>query len=498
MDRYRMHFSAALALVLCVSTAAADDSQLSSTTAVDRAMALIDLVSEHHVDPPTQNEMVLAGGKALYRAAKSPQPFGLSQRVSRLASPEQLRAFLGEVCEETATTITRSNSVEGILLRGIAGVVPGETFIESPEQFKVQEQLAGNRYVGIGIVLNVDEDSGYPRINNTFARGSAHQAGAKDGDLITQIEGLDTHKMNLAKAVELLRGEEGTSVTIMVRQPKESEPRKLTIPRTVVPRQTVRGYKERGKEQWSYQVRDGAPIAYVQIAEFSSSTVHELRQVERELRSNGCRALILDLRRWESGRLREVALVADALLDGGIIGRVRTSKGVRKYEADADCLFRGWPMAVLVGEETAGETEWLAAALQDGKRARLVGRTTAGQGFTSGRVPTADGGAVTLVTGILERADGSPLPAPTSFRRSVRAAPEERDSDRRNGVKPDHPVSRPRPEGRKATEGSEVAKAEPPRDRPKEMDPALAKAMELLEAELADRSANKQSARTSE
>jgi carboxyl-terminal processing protease len=476
-------------------------------------MALIDVVLEHHVDPPTRHEMILAGAKALFRGAQSHPPFGLSERVSRLSSPQQFRALLEEVCGETAPSIASSNNIEFIVLNGIAAAVPGETFVMAADQFKVEEQLAGNRYVGIGIVLAIE--SGYPQIKDTFARGSAHLAGAKAGDLITAIDGADTHKMPLKKAVDMLRGDEGSSVTIKVFSPAENE-RTLTIPRTVVPRQTVRGYKERAKEEWNYRVEASSPVAYARITEFSSSTVHELRQLEREVKANGFRALILDLRRWQSGRFQHAALVADALLEGGTIGQVRTSKGVRKYEADADCLFRGWPIAVLVSGETSSESEWLAAALQDNKRAFLVGQPTAGRGLTFTSVPGLDGGAVTLATGMLQRGDGTTLAAPGSFRPRGPAG-EIRGAAFGNGVKPDHVLAQsgeasPRtgqgtpPGGREQIENKDkrsvdrLYRKEPdaPRPRAKEIDVAVRKAVELLEKALAQRLGHQEAATSSE
>jgi carboxyl-terminal processing protease len=195
--------------------------------------------------------------------------------------------------------------------------------------------------------------------------------------------------------------------------------------------------------------------------------------------------------------------VADALLDGKAFGQVRTSKGVRKYEADADCLFRGWPMAVLVNEQTSGETEWLAAALQDRKRAVLVGAATAGQGLTFASIPTEDGGAVTLATGLLERADGSPLQTAGSYQRRPTMDRASAQNDRA-GVKPDHEVVDPERNRRRVGPSTVTVTNEPPAgtakkrvdsyyridpdSRPsKEQDPVIVKAVEILRSLLSER-----------
>ena len=179
------------------------------------------------------------------------------------------------------------------------------------------------------------------------------------------------------------------------------------------------------------------------------------------MESEGIRALILDLRgpRNAGTTVHPAVLLADSLLERGPIGRVQTVRGETTYQADADALFRGWPIVVLVDQGTAGTAEWLAAALQDNHRARIVGSPTRGaHRVITGGVPmehssprpdaivrstvtVGDGSrSLSLVTGYLERGDGRPLDNRDDAAPGASAGREKA----RGGVQPDH-VASPEP-----------------------------------------------------
>jgi hypothetical protein len=153
-----------------------------------------------------------------------------------------------------------------------------------------------------------------------------------------------------------------------------------------------------------------SPVAYLRIDNISASTVHELRSREARLRAGGKKALILDVRYAGSGNregYHAAVLLADALLDSGSMGTLRTRDGVRQFEADPDCLFRGWPVAVLVSGFTSGEAEWFVAALQDNHRALILGKPTRGDVVERSTVLLSNGNALVLRTGVMGRADAS-------------------------------------------------------------------------------------------
>jgi carboxyl-terminal processing protease len=217
--------------------------------------------------------------------------------------------------------------------------------------------------------------------------------------------------MTLRQVIDRLRGEEGTAVEVTVRQPKAKESRTYSIVRGTLAHPTIQGpaWSDATDTAHNWVQRDDR-IGYLKLTEISASTLHELRQFAQRLESVDTRGLILDLRGLRHAGFHAAVLLADSLLDRGTIGRLRTAERVMTYQADADCLFRDWPLVALIDQGTSGPAEWLAAALQDNGRAKLVGRPTAGVSQVQTYVPIGDGSfSVRLTTGMLERADGRAL-----------------------------------------------------------------------------------------
>jgi carboxyl-terminal processing protease len=380
------HWSLALlAVALPLLARAAEPAPSGKTQPQDPAAltrqvwAIMDVVLDKHVDPCTRQEMILGGTRALLKAAGAEQPAGLSRRVSELATEEQVAAFLKEVWPTTPEAAkAEPGLLELTIVQGMLRSVPGEAAYLSPQALKLSEQISGNRYVGIGIQVTVDKDENRVQIVNPYRRGAARQAGAKPGDLILEVDGKDTHDVALSKVVEWLRGDEGTPVTIVVRQPKEKESRTLKMIRAKVPFDTVMGFRRTTAEEWQYRIDPAQPVGYVTVRILNSGTLHDLRQAERKLRAEGVQALVIDLRlaggRDEETDLHNASLIADALLDGGLMWRLHEAHTTRDYQADRECLFRDWPLAVLLdGQPPSTSIQAIAAALRDNHRAVVVG-----------------------------------------------------------------------------------------------------------------------------
>ncbi|MGH7127894.1 MAG: S41 family peptidase, partial [Planctomycetaceae bacterium] len=355
---------------------AEDTESAGESSAPQRMLAVIDTVLEHHIDPPTRQQMVLDLVRQMHTQTGEPVPTGLSRRVSRLTETEDLHALLSEFWTEARTrSKLPPDRLELFVLSNMLEGLPGEANLTSAKDHAVEEQLAANRYVGVGIALRIDKQSRQPAMAEVIPNGPADRIGAREGDHIEQIDGVSTEGKPLAEVVDLLRGERGTEVTLVLRQPGETESRTLTITRDVVPIDSVTGYE-------LLPAGDGQQVAYLKIERITASTAHELRQYEQKLIGDGAAALVLDLRFNFGGELHHAVLLADALLDGGKIGRVRTAAGeIKEYEAQRESLFKDLPLAVLMGRNMSGPAEWIAAALKDQNRAVLIGEPTAGRGF---------------------------------------------------------------------------------------------------------------------
>jgi hypothetical protein len=155
----------------------------------------------------------------------------------------------------------------------------------------------------------------------------------------------------------------------------------------------------------------GTGIGYVKIRQVNGSAAHELRRLERQFRADGISAVILDLRSTSSHDVHQALLLADALMDGGTIGRVRLSNGhVQEFHADRECLFRDWPLAVLIDRTTSGGGEWIAAALQDNRACVMFGESSAGSAESNSIVHVpGENLSVQLPTGNFARPSGKPL-----------------------------------------------------------------------------------------
>jgi carboxyl-terminal processing protease len=375
-----------------------------------RLWAATEIVLEQAVDPPARQQLFLDGARALLMAGGKPATPGLAAKASRIATPEDLAAVLeeiwpGEVKGPAAGRIT----LEDACLLGMFGLTPefsnGPRYL-TPQQLKGHLQLTGNRYVGTGIQIRRDEKEELTQIVVPFPGGPARRAGARPGDLIVSVDGVDMKGKSLQEVVRRLQGEEGTPVTVVVRQPGAKEERTLKMIRGVIPFSSVMGFRRTGEETWSFHVDAEGKVGYLRIADINASTAHELRRLEPQVRAEGVQALVLDLRFTRGSDMTHAALFADSFLDGGVMWKVRDNKGhTREYKADRDCLFRDWPLAVLVGPQTGAMAEAVAAALEDNGRAVVVGAPTRGNlgVMTVVTLPDNQGGLV-LRTGLRERA----------------------------------------------------------------------------------------------
>jgi carboxyl-terminal processing protease len=437
------------------------------------AQDITDKVLGHHIDPPARKQMILTGIKSLYRASGAELPVGLSRRVSLMTTSEEFAALLEEVWPAATSKSVTAAGLQEALLNGLLTSVSGEPQLVPEKERKVQEQIEGNRYVGIHVALGIDEQEKRPKMNEVIEGGPADRAGIKRDDLIEEIEGVDTKGMSLRDAVDRLRGDEGTKVTIKVRPAGAAASRNYTIVRGQHPQQSIQGWQRKANGEWDFRMPGSDAIAYVHMTELLGSTPQELRKLAAQLERDRARAIVLDLRGVRSTSVHTALLVADSLLEGGIIGRVRTSHGETIYRADADALFRGWPLAALVDRSTSGASELLVAALQDNSRAVLIGAPTYSASVNPGNVVVKtslplNGGewSLSVATGVLERGSGKPL---SLFERSIPAMIRGAQGEAA-GVHPDHIVD-------------ENSRGRAPRV-PKSPDRVEKKALELLKQSL--------------
>lgn len=266
---------------------------------------------------------------------------------------------------------------------------PYSQYIGPDEMEDLRIETEGE-FGGLGIEVIVQD--GILTVITPILDSPAFRAGVMAGDKIIRIEDESAERITLRKAIEKLRGEPGTEVTITVLHPGEVEPADVTIERDIVQLISVRGIKI---------LDDEKKIGYVSLTSFQEDTAEELDTAIESLLQEGMTALILDLRFNPGGLLDAAVDVSDRFLIEEVIV---TTKGKdiaqnHVYHAKKPGTFPDFPLVVLVNKGSASAAEIVAGAIRDNKRGILVGTKTFGKGSVQSLVPVEEGlSAIKLTT----------------------------------------------------------------------------------------------------
>ncbi len=276
-------------------------------------------------------------------------------------------------------------------VQGMVGTLDPHTMFLPPDQYQKMKEDTTGEFGGLGIEIGVED--GWLTIIAPLQNSPAARAGLKTGDRIVAIEGQDAEGMAVADAVALLRGPANTRVTITVMREDWETPREVALVRQRLRLNSVEArLLERG-------------VGYVHIKSFQERTERNLKEALRELLrearlagSEGLSGLVLDLRDNPGGLVDEAVRVADLFLaEGDIV----TTEGRNRRHVDRQVAHRrgtqpGYAMAVLVNDGSASASEIVAGALQDHRRAVVVGGTTYGKGSVQTIIELEDGSGLKL------------------------------------------------------------------------------------------------------
>lgn len=166
----------------------------------------------------------------------------------------------------------------------------------------------------------------------------------------------------------------GTDVKLSVLHEGSEDPEPISITRAIIEVPTVLGDRRKPNDDWDFMLDKDKKIGYLRIATFSQNTAEELKKALSQLKDEGAKGLIVDLRDDPGGLLSSAVEIADIFLDKGeIVSTKGRNTDARKYDAHRDGLYEDLPMAVLINQNSALASEILSAALQDHKRAVIVG-----------------------------------------------------------------------------------------------------------------------------
>ena len=302
---------------------------------------------------------------------------------------EQLKIF-GSVLDLVQRNYVEEIPPKKLIYGAVQGMLksldPHSSFMK-PEDYKELQIETKGSFTGIGIEISLKD--GILTVVSPIEGTPAYKAGLKANDKILKIEGKTTKNMTLIESVKLLRGAKGTDVTISIYREGWRRLKDITLTRDIIPIQSVR----------SRILEDG--YGYIRVSNFQNKTTFELEKALRELeKGKGLKGLVLDLRSNPGGLLDQAVKVADVFLEKGLVvytdGRIEEQK--MRFEAHPNKHHHKYPIAVLVNEGSASASEIVAGALQDHKRAIILGVQTFGKGSVQTIIPLEDGSAVRLTT----------------------------------------------------------------------------------------------------
>ena len=257
----------------------------------------------------------------------------------------------------------------------------------SPEDFsELQEETQGS-FHGIGIEITVRDN--ILTVVAPIEGTPAEKQGLQAGDQIIRVNGVLTKNMSLMDAVKSLRGEINTEVTLTIYREKWKEMREITLQRDTIPLYSVK----------SLMLEPG--ILYTRITSFQAATTRDFRKALRTAaKESPINGLVLDLRNNPGGLLDQAVKIADTFLDNGIIVSTKGRDGREQmvFEAHNGGAHNDYPMVVLVNGGSASGSEIVAGALQDNKRAIILGTTTFGKGSVQTVLPMPGGAGIRLTT----------------------------------------------------------------------------------------------------
>lgn len=275
-------------------------------------------------------------------------------------------------------------------IKGILESLDAHSSFMPPEMYKEMQSETKGEFGGIGIEITIRD--GFPTVITPIEDTPAYKAGLKSGDHIIKIDGKPSKNMSLVDVVKMIRGPKGKAVTLTVFREGFTSPKDFRVVRDVI---VVKSVKYKMLED---------DYGYIRIVQFQERTARDLENALKELVKNNkgkpVKGIVLDLRNDPGGLLEQAVEVSDKFIEEGLIvyieGRRKDDK-VMKFHARKNSDYLG-PLVVLVNEGSASASEIVAGALQDYKRAIIVGSKTFGKGSVQTVFPLGDGSAVRLTT----------------------------------------------------------------------------------------------------
>jgi carboxyl-terminal processing protease len=378
------------------------------------SQALVDARSDYYRDVALKD--VLIGGLNGLRAVATTA--GLEKAFPGLGDAGKKAAFLEKLSELSDRAKNNAGADENTEIRRTLKLVQsvnGDT-VQLPEEVLVSEFADGafaeldpfsnmiwpndleefnkttqGEFSGVGIQIQSDED-GSLKVVSPLEDSPAYKAGIKAGDVIAAINGKNAKGISINQAVKNITGPAGTMVTLTIRRTDHTT-KDLTLKRETIKVASIKGWSHKPGGGWEYIVDPEQKIAYIRLTNFTKTTGEELNRAIDEIKAQGGRALILDLRYNPGGLLTAAIDVCEKFVNRGIIVSTHADRETRNPPTVARANGNNavdLPLVVLVNQYSASASEIVSGCLKDDKRALIVGERTFGKGSVQMLFPLAD------------------------------------------------------------------------------------------------------------
>lgn len=253
------------------------------------------------------------------------------------------------------------------------------TVYYTADEYKKLTETTNGTFSGIGAVCQISSEGGILLVD-VYESGAGYKAGLRSGDRIIQVDGTDVTDMDLSSAVALVKGEKGTQVGLKI--VRDGATSYYTVVRDEIEVQTV-----------NYAITEDN-IGYISVSQFENVTAKQFKAAIEDLKSEGAKGIIIDIRNNPGGLLTTVISMLKDILPNGLIVYTEDKDGNRKEYSDNDNEELDMPLAVLVNGNSASASEIFAGAIQDYGKGVIVGTQTFGKGIVQTVKPLTDGSAI--------------------------------------------------------------------------------------------------------
>jgi len=336
-----------------------------------------------------------AAGAALTLLVSQPRVMfiGGAAKAAVADTYRQLNLF-GDVFERVRSDYVErpddGKLVESAINGMLQGLDPHSSYMD-PKSFKDMQIQTRGEFGGLGIEVTMEE--GLVKVVAPIDDTPAHKAGVMAGDIITHLDDEPVQGLTLNQAVEKMRGPVNTKIRLKIMRKGQDKATEVTIVRDIIRVRSVRSKVE------------GDEVAYIRLTQFNEQTTEGLKKaiadMTAQIGNDKLKGYVLDLRNNPGGLLDQAISVSDAFLEKGEIvsTRGRNAEETQRFNARAGDLTKGKPIIVLINGGSASASEIVAGALQDHKRATVIGTRSFGKGSVQTIIPLGSGnGALRLTT----------------------------------------------------------------------------------------------------